>query len=192
MQEIAHKEEQFLERQEMRRKAEARAEAAKEVERRKFEHQSKVKPSVSRLTPVSSRQRHNKTLLADRATRNSKMLAWLTSHRQVLAPFVEQSVLKKLQPVAGASKEKDDGAATQPASIVNGKMREYQRVGLAWMLRMYDCGGNPILGDEMGLGKTLQTIAFIAALKERGVGGPSLIVVPMSVISSWMNECRKW
>lgn len=31
---------------------------------------------------------------------------------------------------------------------------------------------NPILADEMGLGKTLQTIAYLAALKERGVCGP--------------------
>ena len=76
MQEIAHKEEQFLERQEMRRKAEARAEAAKEVERRKFEHQSKVKPLVSRLTPVSSRQRHNKTCTTRDTANNGRAGDW--------------------------------------------------------------------------------------------------------------------
>lgn len=42
--------------------------------------------------------------------------------------------------------------------------------------------------DEMGLGKTLQTIAFLAHLKfVRGVSGPFLVVVPLSVISSWME-----
>lgn len=45
----------------------------------------------------------------------------------------------------------------------------------------------------MGLGKTLQTIAFLAHLKfERGVEGPHLVVVPLSVISSWTNEFKKW
>jgi SNF2-related domain len=37
-----------------------------------------------------------------------------------------------------------------------------------------------------GLGKTLQTVAFLSYLKnERGVRGPSLVVVPLSVLSSW-------
>jgi SWI/SNF-related matrix-associated actin-dependent regulator of chromatin subfamily A member 5 len=61
------------------------------------------------------------------------------------------------------------------------------------MLHMYDNGGHPILGDEMGLGKTLQTISFIAALTyERILKGPTLVVVPMSVMSSWMTEFRRW
>ena len=39
---------------------------------------------------------------------------------------------------------------------------------------------------EQGLGKTLQTVAFLSYLKnERGVRGPSLVVVPLSVLSSW-------
>lgn len=45
----------------------------------------------------------------------------------------------------------------------------------------------------MGLGKTLQTIAFLSYLQfERGVHGPSLVVVPLSVMSSWMLEFKKW
>lgn len=37
-----------------------------------------------------------------------------------------------------------------------------------------------------GLGKTLQTISFLSYLKgERDVAGPSLVVVPLSVVSSW-------
>lgn len=44
-----------------------------------------------------------------------------------------------------------------------------------------------------GLGKTLQTIAFLAYMQaERGVQGPSLVVVPLSVISSWLAEFRRW
>jgi hypothetical protein len=41
-------------------------------------------------------------------------------------------------------------------------LREYQLEGVAWLVRMHDCGANAILADEMGLGKTLQV-----RLKER-------------------------
>ena len=44
-----------------------------------------------------------------------------------------------------------------------------------------------------GLGKTLQTIAFLAHLKfVRGLAGPSLVVCPLSVLSSWMVECKRF
>lgn len=44
----------------------------------------------------------------------------------------------------------------------------------------------------MGLGKTVQTIAFLAYLRERGVWGPFLIVVPLSTISNWMSEFKRF
>ena len=45
----------------------------------------------------------------------------------------------------------------------------------------------------MGLGKTLQSISFLACLKElRGVRGPHLVICPLSVLSSWMDELQKW
>lgn len=40
-------------------------------------------------------------------------------------------------------------------------------------------------GDQMGLGKTLQTIAFMAHLRDNlGACGPYLIVVPLSALGS--------
>lgn len=51
----------------------------------------------------------------------------------------------------------------------------------------------------MGLGKTLQTLSLIQYLKENdpkvGVGRqqrPFLVICPLSVLSSWMAEARKW
>ena len=41
---------------------------------------------------------------------------------------------------------------------------------------------NGILADEMGLGKTIQTISFLAHLKETGEEGPNLIIVPSSTM----------
>lgn len=44
-----------------------------------------------------------------------------------------------------------------------------------------------------GLGKTLQSITFLAHLKwVMDVPGPHLVVVPLSVMSSWMSELARW
>lgn len=38
-----------------------------------------------------------------------------------------------------------------------------------------------------------QTITFLSYLKfERNVAGPHLVVVPLSVLPSWMSEFKKW
>lgn len=65
------------------------------------------------------------------------------------------------------------------------------------MVYLHRNGLSGILGDEMGLGKTLQTLSLIQYLKEneRKTGGqlrPFLVVCPLSVLSSWMAEARKW
>lgn len=45
----------------------------------------------------------------------------------------------------------------------NAKLREYQLVGLQWMVSLYNNRLNGILADEMGLGKTVQ-VCFAAIL----------------------------
>lgn len=72
-------------------------------------------------------------------------------------------------------------------------LREYQHIGLDWLVTMYERKLNGILADEMGLGKTIQTIALLAHLAcEMGNWGPHLIVVPTSVMLNWEMECKKW
>ncbi|CAF2544118.1 unnamed protein product [Rotaria sp. Silwood2] len=72
-------------------------------------------------------------------------------------------------------------------------LREYQHVGLDWLVTLYENKLNCILADEMGLGKTIQTIALLAHLAcEKGVWGPHLIVVPTSVMLNWELEFKKW
>jgi hypothetical protein len=44
----------------------------------------------------------------------------------------------------------------QPRMLTAGKLREYQIVGLQWMISLYNNKLNGILADEMGLGKTVQ------------------------------------
>jgi SNF2-related domain len=43
------------------------------------------------------------------------------------------------------------------------RLREYQHVGLKWMVSLYNNNLNGILADEMGLGKTVQVPPFMQA-----------------------------
>ncbi|MGN0907561.1 MAG: SNF2-related protein, partial [Bullifex sp.] len=77
-------------------------------------------------------------------------------------------------------------------SELNAELRPYQKDGFRWLKTLHDCGFGGILADEMGLGKTVQVIAFIACLKEKGKGGPSLVVCPSSLVYNWEAEVRKF
>ena len=73
-----------------------------------------------------------------------------------------------------------------------GTLRPYQRDGLGWIafLRRFGFGG--CLADDMGLGKTIQVLAMLQQRKRDGVGKPSLVVVPRSLIFNWLSEAQKF
>ncbi|KAL8930935.1 MAG: hypothetical protein Q9208_000036 [Pyrenodesmia sp. 3 TL-2023] len=85
----------------------------------------------------------------------------------------------------------------QPLGI-KASMKPYQLSGLSFLVYLHRNGLSGILGDEMGLGKTLQTLALLQYLKENRKQinvleqRPSLVVCPLSVLSSWMAEARRW
>jgi ATP-dependent DNA helicase len=83
-------------------------------------------------------------------------------------------------------------SAKQPELVTGGLMRTYQLEGLEWLISLYENGLNGILADEMGLGKTIQTISFLAFLREMGINGPFLIAAPLSTTSNWVAEFKKW
>ena len=60
------------------------------------------------------------------------------------------------------------------------------------MIALWQNGMNGILADQMGLGKTLQTIAFLSHLKENNVHAPYLIIGPLSTVSNWVNEIKRF
>ncbi|MBM3268969.1 MAG: SNF2 helicase associated domain-containing protein [Candidatus Sericytochromatia bacterium] len=73
-----------------------------------------------------------------------------------------------------------------------GELRPYQRKGLDFMVFVRENGLHGILADDMGLGKTIQAIALILHEKEEGRLGPSLLVVPTSVIYNWEQELKRF
>lgn len=81
----------------------------------------------------------------------------------------------------------------QPRMLKGGELKEYQLTGLKWLVSLYNNKLNGILADEMGLGKTIQTISLLAYLMEfKKNFGPFLVVVPLSTLSNWANECNRW
>jgi len=81
-------------------------------------------------------------------------------------------------------------AAEPPPSFV-GTLRDYQKEGLGWLhfLRRFGFGG--CLADDMGLGKTVQLLALLAA-RQAEKAGPSLVVVPRSLVFNWQQEAARF
>lgn len=81
-------------------------------------------------------------------------------------------------------------AQTQLDIAFNGKLRDYQVVGVKWMKNLASLALGGILGDDMGLGKTIQVLAFIASEKERKL--PCMVIAPTSMLYNWKLEAEKF
>ncbi|XP_029777498.1 E1A-binding protein p400 [Suricata suricatta] len=78
-------------------------------------------------------------------------------------------------------------------SLLYGALRDYQKIGLDWLAKLYRKNLNGILADEAGLGKTVQVIAFFAHLAcNEGNWGPHLVVVRGCSILKWELELKRW
>ncbi|MGH8022421.1 MAG: DEAD/DEAH box helicase, partial [Limisphaerales bacterium] len=73
-------------------------------------------------------------------------------------------------------------------------LRPYQRDGYDFLAHLARIKLGGILADDMGLGKTLQTLTWLAWLKERNVKNakPSLVICPASVLHNWRREAEKF
>ncbi|HUG93004.1 MAG TPA: DEAD/DEAH box helicase [Planctomycetaceae bacterium] len=81
---------------------------------------------------------------------------------------------------------------TEPAGF-EGELRDYQRIGLGWLLFLEEFGFGGCLADDMGLGKTVQFLALLLARRRsRRKTAPSLVVVPKSVLFNWQQEAERF
>lgn len=71
-------------------------------------------------------------------------------------------------------------------------LKNYQMIGINWLLMLYRKKISGILADEMGLGKTAQVISFLGRLHELGNKGPHLIIVPTSTMDNWLREFERF
>ena len=72
------------------------------------------------------------------------------------------------------------------------ELRDYQAEGYRWLQFLAANGLHGILADDMGLGKTVQTLAHLAAEREKKPGQPSLVIAPTSVVPNWESEASKF
>lgn len=81
-----------------------------------------------------------------------------------------------------------------PSRNLKATLRPYQQAGLSWLLFLHDLGFGRCLADDMGLGKTIQVLAMLLSLKEKPFPGfgPSLLVVPASLIGNWLDEAARF
>ncbi|KAK5165576.1 uncharacterized protein LTR77_009105 [Saxophila tyrrhenica] len=128
--------------------------------------------------------------------------AFLLANKEYFQPLLpETSYIDKLQRLQDMKGDEDvetvpHVALTQQPKGIMATMKPYQLEGLSFLVYMHKNGMPSILGDEMGLGKTLQTLALFQWLRESepktGEPRPFLVICPLSVLSSWMNEAKKW
>ncbi|KAH7316187.1 hypothetical protein KP509_21G081900 [Ceratopteris richardii] len=76
--------------------------------------------------------------------------------------------------------------------LTGGRLKPYQIKGIKWMISLWQNGLNGILADQMGLGKTVQTIGLLAHLKGKGMHGPFLVCAPLSTLSNWIGEIKRF
>ncbi len=82
-------------------------------------------------------------------------------------------------------------AAEQPAGFC-GKLRDYQREGMGWMEFLREFGFGGCLADDMGVGKTAQVLALLEMRRRVEGKGPSLVVVPRSLMFNWREEAARF
>jgi len=75
------------------------------------------------------------------------------------------------------------------------KLRPYQEHGIAWLNLQAQLGLGACLADDMGLGKTLQVLALLSSFRHTQKTkhkGPSLLVVPASLLGNWKQEAQRF
>jgi len=77
-----------------------------------------------------------------------------------------------------------------------GSLRPYQVRGLSWLAFLERFGFGACLADDMGLGKTIQLLALMSHERETAPEGetigPTLLVVPTSVVGNWQHEAERF
>ncbi|MCH7873044.1 MAG: hypothetical protein IID33_15215, partial [Planctomycetes bacterium] len=97
-----------------------------------------------------------------------------------------RKLLSPSEPGAGVE------AVAAPTGFL-GELRPYQLQGLAWLWFLTKHGLGGCLADDMGLGKTIQLIAlWLYERQDRPSPGPTLLIVPMSLVGNWQREIDRF
>ncbi|KAE8634885.1 hypothetical protein XENTR_v10002458 [Xenopus tropicalis] len=189
----------------MKRAFSAQKKLHKGVEPKKLDAQNKVDQAISgtNINPESSRVENNEN--AVKADGNQKAVisieALLTIEGSNTTPLGARKHCRDIAEVAAAaelllprgSSRISCLVKTSQLPLLHGTLREYQQVGVEWLVKQYKKNLNGILADETGLGKNIQVIALFSHLaSNEGVWGPYLIVARSCKILKWELELKRW
>ncbi|XP_064404540.1 SWI/SNF-related matrix-associated actin-dependent regulator of chromatin subfamily A containing DEAD/H box 1-like [Halichondria panicea] len=127
-------------------------------------------------------------LLAER-----KVLVRLLAQCRTISTSI-QDKFSHLQNSECVSTTGDDVVYSAQPAVMNPsvQLKEYQLLGLNWLVLLHSQDLNAILADEMGLGKTVEAISFLSHLYQLGSSGHFLVVVPSSTLDNWVREFEVW
>ncbi len=105
---------------------------------------------------------------------------------------------KQVEEIRRRTEEIKVRVAPDLPAVVKAELRPYQREGFHFLAYLAQNRFGGILADDMGLGKTLQTLAWLAWLRDRyareksSPALPILVVCPKSVMDTWRAETAKF
>ena len=112
-------------------------------------------PTERKQSPSeAARLKHNEAVKASTQGKQSYRRDFLVKHREILDPFMDdhtRRVLQQWTEAKSSSKFREEKLFAQPELITGGEMRDYQLVGLNFLVNLYRQNIGMILGDEMGL-----------------------------------------
>lgn len=165
--------------------------------RKKAQDGASAEPQPSRASSkVASKKLDNAE--SPKSSSRKRRASPLSSPRSAKSPVLDSTSAPSSQEEVPAQSSPSNGHRKtdlpegQPPLFTGGVMRPYQIEGYKWMKVLYENGVNGILADEMGLGKTIQVIALVAALVDRGLPGPYLVVAPLSTLPNWVGELQRF
>ena len=125
--------------------------APRKSKRNKGVTKPKGPPKSRSVTPQEKKRvEHNNAVAKRIKDKKERRTQFLASNLNVMAPFLEEKVAKKLRAVPKTTQNDSEPNELflQPEAI-QADMRDYQLAGLNWMVKMYDSNLACILGDEM-------------------------------------------
>jgi hypothetical protein len=121
--------------------------------KRVVQHQPSTtkEPKKPRLaTPAElGRRAHNASVEQQKASKQAARQSFLRQHDHILQPFMADSVWNQIQSYPQITHNYDP--VYQQPSEITGELRDYQLLGLDFMVRNHKQNLGMILGDEMGL-----------------------------------------
>ncbi|MFN7022403.1 MAG: DEAD/DEAH box helicase, partial [Phycisphaerales bacterium] len=124
-------------------------------------------------------------------------LAYSSDAEQTGIPILGMDATGWVATVFGDAKSNEKLPILESPRGFIGTLRPYQIKGLSWLAFLDRFGLGSCLADDMGLGKTIQLLALLAHERaslpsEAPRPAPTLLVVPMSVVSNWVHEARRF